>query len=145
MGPSTIPRAFPVDLPGVAMSWLAKANGCSSSAIARARRPASGISEEAVAVVDGMTPELALAMAEFRPRRGMLPYWSRLAIAELASQGVTYAALMELFRVGRSTVYRAIKGQPRGYALFSGQRLLTAVQGRPPHQPMNSHQLLAPA
>ena len=131
MTQSTIPRAFPVDLPGVSTSWLAKANGRSSSAIARARRSLRCLSEEAVAVVDGMTPELALAMAEFRPRRGMLPYWSRLAIAELASQGMTYATLMELFRVGRSTVYRAIQGQPRGYAPLSGRRVLTALQGAP--------------
>lgn len=87
----------------------------------------------AIALVAGMTPDLALAMAEFRPRRGMLPYWSRLALAELASEGATYASLMALFKVGRSTVYRAIKGQPRGYAPFSGQRLLTAVQDQPLH------------
>lgn len=128
MASSTIPRAFPVDLPGVTISWLAKANGRSSSAIARARHRCGGLSGEAIALVACMTPELAVAMAEFRPRRGMLPYWSRLAIAELASQGMSYASLMELFKVGRSTVYRAIKGKSGGFAPFTGRRLVSRSQ-----------------
>lgn len=142
---STVPRAFPVDLPGVTTSWLAKANDRSPSAIARGRRLRAGNSQGAVAFVVGITPELALAMAHIRPRRGMLPYWSRLAIAELASQGVTYASLMELFRVGRSTIYRAIRGQPRGYAPMSGRRLLTAAQGAPVAQgPNGQHPSTSP-
>ena len=79
-------------------------------------------------MVAGMTLAVAVAMAQLRPKRGMLPYWSRLAIAELASKGATYAALMEVFGVSRSTVYRAIMGQPRGYAPMSGRRLLTGSQ-----------------
>ncbi|MFM9935759.1 MAG: helix-turn-helix domain-containing protein [Novosphingobium sp.] len=43
-------------------------------------------------------------------------YWSRLAIAQSAADGLTYVQLREMFGVGRSTVYRAIKGKPRGYA-----------------------------
>ena len=125
---SAVPRTFPVDLPGVTSSWLASANGRSPKSIARGRRSVQFLSAEAALVVATMTPELAVAMAQFRPPRGMLPYWSRLAIAELASQGLTYAALMELFMVGRSTVYRAIRGQPRGYIPLSGQRLLTPSQ-----------------
>ncbi len=127
----TIPRAFPVDLPGVTVSWLASANGCSRSSITRARTPADSLSAEARAIVSSMTPELALAMVQFRPPRAMLPYWCRLAIAEMASKGIPYTALMQLFRVGRSTVYRAIRGQPRGYAPLSGRRQLTHSQSKP--------------
>ena len=70
-------------------------------------------------------------MALMRPKRGMLPYWSRMAIAELSAQGMTYAAIMTMFGVGRSTVYRAKKGKPRGFAPLSGQRVLTPQQTCP--------------
>jgi transcriptional regulator with XRE-family HTH domain len=61
----------------------------------------------------------------------MIPYWGRLAIADMAARGFTYAELMQLFGVGRSTVSRAIQGDPRGYQPMSGQRVLTDSQKLP--------------
>ncbi len=125
----TFPGSFPVDLPGVTLAWLAKANECSLSTLKRTISPESErSSEESTRVVSEMTSEVALQLAWMRPSRGMLPYWSRLAIADLASRGATYAELMVLFGVGRSTVYRAVHKASAGYVALSGVRALTASQ-----------------
>jgi len=75
-----------------------------------------------------MTSDSAREMALLRPSRGGLPLWSRMAIAELASRGVAYSELMRMFRVGRSTVYRAIKRPSKAYCPLSGRRLLSDTQ-----------------
>lgn len=116
---------------GVTISWLAAASGTSRSTVERAKRATSAGSKTAATEDFSITTGTAVEMALVRPRRGMLPYWSRLAIAELSAQGMTYAALMTMFGVSRSTVYRAKKGKPRGFAPLSGRRLLTPQQTRP--------------
>jgi hypothetical protein len=75
-----------------------------------------------------MNVELGLQMALLRPPRGVLPFWSRMAIAELASQGKTYTELARLFRVGRSTVYRAIHQPCGAYFILTGVRQITKQQ-----------------
>ena len=127
----TIPRAYPADLSGVTTEWLAHANGCSAGTIRRERSALSSPSSEGLAILAGMTPELGLELAHLRPSRGMLPYWSRLAIAAFAATGSTYKELMVMFRVGRSTVYRALKARQGGYASLSGQRVLSGPQKAP--------------
>lgn len=67
-------------------------------------------------------------MALQRKARGVLPLWSRMAIAELAAGGATYNELMAMFRVGRSTVYRAVHKVNGPYSPLSGQRILTSTQ-----------------
>jgi len=78
-----------------------------------------------------MTPDVARQMAMLRPRGGILPLWSRMAIAQLAAEGATYTQLMEMFKVGRSTVYRAIHRQSAAYSLLSCHRLLSHSQSAP--------------
>jgi transposase-like protein len=121
----TIPRPFPADLPGVTAEWLARANNCSPRTIRRWRTlppPDGGAAND---ILMRMTPETAVQMALVRPPRGSIPFWSRLAIAELAARGATYSQLMREFRVGRSTVYRAIHRMTRDYCHLSGVRLRT--------------------
>jgi len=75
-----------------------------------------------------MTAEVGLEMALLRPKRGMLPYWSRMAIAEFAARGASYAELSRMFGVGRSTVYRAVHRASSAYCPLTGRRLLTESQ-----------------
>lgn len=70
-------------------------------------------------------------MTLVRPARGTLPFWSKMAIAELAGKGATYRELMELFGVSRSTVYRAIHRPYAGYCFLSAERQVTAIQAAP--------------
>jgi hypothetical protein len=53
-----------------------------------------------------LTPELGLEMALLRPPGSIMPMWSRMAMAEYAADGMTYADLAELFRCGKSAVWR---------------------------------------
>jgi transposase-like protein len=124
----TIPRPYPADMPGVTVEWLARANSCSPRTIRRWRASPSPDSGAIDDVLVNLTTELAKEMALLRPRRGTLPFWSRLAIAELAQRGATYSDLMRLFRVGRSTVYRAIHRTSAAYCPLSGRRLPSSSQ-----------------
>jgi transposase len=67
-------------------------------------------------------------MALIRPKGTVMPMWSRMAIAEAAHNGATYEELAEMFRCGKSTVWRCVKRWPGGFAPLSGRRLLTAQQ-----------------
>lgn len=78
--------------------------------------------------MESMTLDLAMEMALIRTPGGTLPFWSRLAIAELARSGTAYADLMQLFAVGRSTIYRAIHKPCGGFCPLSGRRLLSSGQ-----------------
>lgn len=124
----TFLRPFGPNFPGVTSAWLARANGCSVRSIHRWRARPDVESAAVTEFWSSMTVELALEMALLRPRRGVLPFWSRLAIADFAARGATYADLMRMFRVGRSTVYRAIHRPSTAYCSLGGRRQLTQVQ-----------------
>src|SRR5262249_47592656 len=128
----TIPRTYPAHLPGVTVEWLAKANNCSPRTIRRWRKSPPPDDRALSDFLINMTPELAQEMAGFRPSRGLLPFWSRLAIADFAARGATYGELMEMFGVGRSTVYRAIHRHTRAFCSLSGRRTLTEAQSSLP-------------
>ncbi len=129
--PMTTPRPYPASLPGVTVEWLARANGCSPRTIRRWRSSPSPDNGAIDHLLSQLTPEVAMEMALLRPPRGTLPFWSRLAIAELAQRGATYSELMRLFGVGRSTVYRAIHRPCSAYCLVSGRRLLSPSEAAP--------------
>lgn len=125
---NTIPRPYPADLPGVTVEWLANANQCSPRSIRRWRSSLPSGNAATAEFLCGLTAEVARDMALLRPRGGILPYWSRMAIAEFSARGATYSQLMRQFRVSRSTIYRAIHQPTFAYCLRSGRRLLTDVQ-----------------
>ena len=75
-----------------------------------------------------MKAELGLEMALIRPTAGVMPLWSRMAIAEFAWQGASYVDLATMFQCSKSTVWRCVKGMWGGFAPLSGQRLLTRQQ-----------------
>lgn len=131
MARSIIPRPFPANMPGVTVAWLAKANKCSTRTIRRWR--ASLLLDDALGseMVADLTTDRAKEMALLRPTRGVLPLWCRLAIADLAARGSTYAELAEAFQVSMSTVRRAAKLAPQTFGLLTGQRLLTKQQAAP--------------
>ena len=114
-------------LPGVTTAWLADANGVSVRTIRRWRQRAN----PADADVSSMTAALGHAMATLRRPGSMLPLWSRMAIAELASKGASYTELARQFQCGVSTVWRCVKGGSGSFAALSGQRLLTRQQRGP--------------
>jgi len=126
----TFPRPVPFDLPGVTNSWIARANGCSVSTVRRRRLE---VVEDArcAELLANLSAETSLLMGRIRAPRGVLPLWSRMAIAEFAARGATYRELMKMFGVGRSTVYRALHRTSTTYAALSGCRQLTEVQARP--------------
>lgn len=128
---SAVLRPYPADLPGVTVEWLALANSCSVRSIRRRRVSPPPDDADAANLLANMTPQLAREMALLRPSRGVLPFWSRLAIAEMAAAGATYSNLMHIFKVSRSTVYRAIHRPTAAYCSFSGRRLLTIAQAAP--------------
>lgn len=128
MSRRTIPRPFPADLPGVTVEWLARANSCSPRTVRRRRESLPRDGDATAELLSKMTLELAREMAWLRPPRGALPFWSRLAISELAAAGATYSELARMFGVGRSTVYRAIHRPVHAYCLISGRRQLTDSQ-----------------
>jgi hypothetical protein len=133
VGRKSILGPFPADLPGVTIEWLAKANNCSARTVRRRRRASLTPGSPAVAeLLTNMTLELALEMALLRPPRGVLPFWSRMAIAQLAAKGATYSQLMQMFSVGRSTVYRSIHRAAAAYCPLTGRRQLTKAQVAPP-------------
>jgi hypothetical protein len=125
---STFPRSFPVNLPGVTVEWLARANGCSARTVRRHRGTLPPDARAVAPLLTQMGPALAVRMAQLRPPRGVLPLWSRLGIAELAAGGATYAELMAWFGTSRSTVYRAIHCAPAGFSPLTGERMLTTQQ-----------------
>jgi transposase len=114
-------------LPGVTAAWLAHANGVTVKTIERWKQQ----SDPADVDLTILTPELGLEMALLRPPGSIMPMWSRMAMAEYAANGMTYAELSELFRCGKSTVWRCVKRWPGGYAPLSGKRLLTPQQRAP--------------
>ena len=122
--PNPNPWTWHPHLPGVTTAWLARANGVSVKTIRRWRER----SNPADADVRSMTAELGCAMATLRRPGSMLPLWARMAIAELASKGVSYTELARQFQCGESTVWRCVKGWSGGFAPLSGQRLLTRKQ-----------------
>ena len=74
-----------------------------------------------------LSPEQIFLYANY----GVLPFWARLAIAERAASGATYAELTHMFNVARSTVYRAIHRPGTAYCILTGVRHLTACQAQP--------------
>jgi hypothetical protein len=114
-------------LPGVTTAWLAHANGVTERTIERWKQQ----SDPAEVDLTILTPELGLEMALLRPSGSIMPMWSRMAIAEYAANGMTYAELSELFRCGKCTVWRCVKRWPGGYAPLSGKRLLSKQQRAP--------------
>lgn len=129
----TTSRAFPLDLPGVTVAWLAHVNDCSPSTIRRARSAEQDLDNSAFEFLSKLTVEQALDMARLRPARGHLPHWSRMAVSEFAKRGASYAELMALFGVGRSTVYRCLHGRSTAYHPLSGRRQLSTSQLAPVH------------
>ena len=119
------PRQWHPDTPGVSVPWLARANGVSVRTMERQRAalpPAPA--PETVSI------ELAVRMALIRAPGGMMPASSRMAIAALAADGITYNELREKFRCSRNTVWRCVKQWPSGFDPLSWQRKTTAEQQR---------------
>lgn len=110
--------------PGVTSAWLAHANGVSVKTIQRWRDRAD------LPPVDlsSMTAEMGLEMALLRPPGCVLPMWSRMAMAEFARRGASYAELAKLFQCGISTVWRCVTGKTSGFTVLSGRRRLTQQQ-----------------
>ena len=124
--PTPTPWTFHPHLPGVTTSWLAVANGVSARTIHRWRTRTSPADVD----LSLLTLETGLAMSLLRPAGSVMPMWSRMAIAEHASQGASYVELASMFRCGKSTVWRSVKRWPEGFAPLSGKRLLTKQQQR---------------
>lgn len=114
-------------MPGVTTAWLAQANGVSVRTIRRWRQR----SNPADVDVSLMTAQVGYAMAVVRRPGGMLPLWSRMAIAELAWGGASYTHLARQFRCSESTVWRCVKRCSGSFAPLSGQRLLSMQQRNP--------------
>ena len=121
---TSVPWTWHPHLPGVTTSWLAHANGVSVKTIGRWRLKSSPADVD-LAI---LTAEIGLEMAMVRPARCMLTVWSRMAVAEYARRGVSYADLATMFRCGLTTVCRCVRRWPGGFAPLSGRRLLTAQQ-----------------
>lgn len=125
---SSVPRNLHLHTPGVTASWLAHVTGVSTECIRQRRLRSDPHAPDATTALAALDPLAAAAWARARPKRGSLPVWSRLAIAELRSQGAGYAELATLFGCGRTTVWRALKRPPNDYCTLSGRRSLTASQ-----------------
>lgn len=135
----TFLRSTPFDLPGVTASWLAEAHGCSLATVRRRRQRAAFGCPSSREFLAGMSAEKGLAMALARRPRGVLPLWSRMAIAEYAALGLSYSDLMRMFGIGRSTVYRALHHESTMFCPLSGGRKLTPSQKKsPPNEELRS-------
>jgi transposase-like protein len=123
-------RQWPSDMPGVTTAWLARANGVSERTIRwrRANKPtAPAKMREALSAIDA---EMGCNMVLSRPPSAPLNYWTRMAIAERAHRGETYAELCKAFGVNKSTVWRCIHRMAKGFQPLSGTRVLTVSQSR---------------
>lgn len=118
-----IPWAWHPHTPGVTVKWLASANGVSVWTIRRWRRK---YPPSPVPFVPSR--EIGLEMAEIRPPGTVLPLWSRMAIAELAHEGVSYRKLAKMFNCSKSTVWRCVRSRSKVYDQVSGARTLSANQ-----------------
>ena len=123
---SPTPWTWHPHLPGVTKAWLAQANGVCVKTISRWRER----TDPADVHLNSITAEMGLAMAELRRPGSVLPLWSRMAIAELAWEGASYAELAYKFRCGKSTVWRCVKYESGAYHMLSGIRLLTKQQAQ---------------
>ena len=121
---TSVPWTWHPHLPGVTTSWLAHANGVTVKTIERWRQKASPADVD----LSILTAETGLEMATIRPARCLMPVWSRMAVAEYARRGESYAELATMFRCGKSTVWRCVRRWPGGFAPLSGRRLLTVQQ-----------------
>ena len=119
-----VPWTWHPHLPGVTTSWLAHANGVSVKTIGRWRQRSSPADVDLTI----LTAEVGLEMAMIRPRKCLMPVWSRMAVAEYARHGMSYDELATMFRCGLTTVWRCVKRWPGGFAQLSGRRLLTVQQ-----------------
>lgn len=124
---TSVPWTWHPHLPGVTTSWLAHANGVSVKTIVRWRLK-SGPGDVDLTMLNA---EVGLKMAMIRPPKCLMPVWSRMAVAEYARRGVSYAELATMFRCGKSTVWRCVRRWPGGFAPLSGKRLLTSQQLAP--------------
>lgn len=125
---SPIPRNLHPHTPGVTASWLAHVTGASPECIRQRRLRSDPCDPDTTTALADLDPLAAAAWARARPKRGSLPFWSRLAIAELRSQGAGYAELAALFGCSRTTVWRALKRPASDYCILSGRRTLTESQ-----------------
>lgn len=125
---SSIPRNLNPHTPGVTASWLAHVAGVSTECIRQRRLRSDSSDPDATTALADLDPLTAATWARARPKRGSLPFWCRLAIAELRAQGVAYADLAKLFGCSRTTVWRALRRPGSDYCVLSGRRLLTSGQ-----------------
>ena len=131
MSKSPFPRTFHPHLPGVTVAWLAHVNGVTPETIRRWRRTTQRDDPAIGEFMAQMTLELAARMARLRPGRSLLPFWSRLAIAEYHRMGTDYDTLSRLFRCSRNTIWRALKHESSAFHTLTGERRLTHVQAAP--------------
>lgn len=117
-------RTWHPHMPGVTTSWLASANGVSERTIRR-RRQKTDSSDFDLGI---LTLETGLELSMLRPSGGVLPIWSRMAIAEYAARGKSYNELSQMFNCSKSTVWRCIKRWPSAYDPLSFKRVLTKQQ-----------------
>src|SRR5690554_3177855 len=118
-----LPWAWHPHTLGVTTRWLARVNGVSVWTIQRWRRR----NTQLPAALD-LSLELGLAMALARPPRGLMPLWSRMAIAEHAHNGVSYQELAKMFRCSKNTVWRCVTQRSTAFERMSGRRLLSSQQ-----------------
>jgi len=121
--PNLLPWAWHPQTPGVTIRWLARANDVSVWTIRRWRRRYA----QPPAALD-LSLELGLAMALARPPRGLMPLWSRMALAEYAHNGVSDQELAKMFRCSKNTVWRCVRQRSTAFERMSGRRLLSSQQ-----------------
>lgn len=132
-------------LPGFSLSFHAAALGRSRSSLnvyrsaaMKAAKADPAVMEAVEAAVSRIRPEDGLRMAQLR-RGAQLPSWSRLAIYDYRRRGFSRREIAAAFRCSLGTVANVLQGKGTVYALFSGQRRLTAAQRNPPGRWTASH------
>ena len=125
-------------LPGLSLSFYARALSRSRSTVATYRAAAidaarsdPAIMESVDASVCAMRPEHGLHIAQIRGKT-QLPAWSRLAIGDYSERGFSRRQIAAAFRCSPGTVANVLQGKGTAYGLFSGERRLTHAQRNPP-------------
>ncbi len=125
-------------IPGLSCSFFSAALNRSKSSIwsyradaLRAAKADPTIFEDVDQIVAEIRPEDALTMAQVRGR-AQLPSWSKMAICEFRQRGHSRSEIAAAFRCSTSTVANVLQGKRAAYDLFTGSRLLTLQQAKPP-------------
>ena len=74
--------------------------------------------------------QLALDMAQARPKGAHTVQWTRYAMMERVAAGETYRAIAAAFEVSVATVQRSVRGRVRGFQPLSFERILSLSQSQ---------------